>query len=886
MVGLTSPGAKRRADETARARASRLPSFAGLVLGASLAAAAPAGAVAAKPAATTPAEAGQVRSTAVRSPIQVDGALTEDAWTEAQAFTRFLQKEPVEGARASLATEVRVVHDGEALYVGARLSDPAPDSIVARLARRDDSVEADLFGLYLDPYHDRRSGYYFMVNAAGTLYDGTLFNDDKDDDKWDAVWEARARRDAGGWTVEMRIPLSQLRFHRDPSTWGINFVRKIARLQEEDYAVYTPRKESGFVSRFPELVGLAGIRPTWPVEVMPFASSQAEFAEPDAGDPFHDGMRVLPKGGLDLRAGIGRGLTFNGTVNPDFGQVEVDPDKVNLTEFETFFDEKRPFFTEGAATFEFGREGAGDYWDYDWEDPLFFYSRRIGRTPQASAPKADFDDVPEQTTILGAGKLLGRLTPHATIGLLHAVTGREQAKLWNDGVTTRAEVEPQSQYGVLRAQVEFGKRRAGLGSLATWSSRTFSEARVRDVVNAEALLGGLDGWYFLDDEKVWVLSGWAAASRVEGTAKRMIALQRSSARYFQRPDAGHVDVDSSATSLEGYGHRLWLNKQKGAFRLNAAYGEVSPGFELNDLGFQRRADWRNGHLGVGWRWSNPTRSIKYQTVKAGVFGTQDHDGTDMGKGLSASGYTEWKNRTNLSYYVRLDAEALDPRKTRGGPLMVDPARTSVGISANAYDRRRTYYYADLSGSWTPTGSWDWAAYLGAEWKPSPSFSFKVVPGFSWFHGDASFVTSSSDASQTATFGRRYVFGTLDQLSLSNSMRINWIFQPTLSLQCYISPYLSSVRYRDFKLLVRPRSYDFTPYAHTGNPDFISASLKGNTVLRWEYRPGSALYAVWTQKRSEFETGFGEFLPGRTFGDVLLDRPENVFLVKLSYHIGS
>ena len=831
---------------------------------------------------------GRVRSTALHAAIEVDGILDEAAWADAPAFTRFTQKEPVEGAPASQRTEVRVVHDGEALYVGAWLADTAPDSIVARLARRDDSVESDLFGLYLDPFHDKRSGYYFMVNAAGTLYDGTLFNDDKDDHKWDAVWEARTRVDrTKGWAVEMRIPLSQLRFHRqDPATWGINFVRKIARQQEEDYAAYTPRKESGFVSRFPDLVGLDGIRPTWPVEVMPFASSQAEFAPAEAGDPFRDGMRVLPKGGVDLRAGIGRGLTFNGTVNPDFGQVEVDPDKVNLTEFETFFDEKRPFFTEGAATFEFGREGAGDYWDYDWEDPLFFYSRRIGRTPQASAPRADFEDVPEQTTIVGAGKLIGRLTPHMTVGVLHAVTAREQAKLWNDGITSRAEVEPQSHYGVLRTQYEFGKRRAGLGSFASWTFRDFAESRVRDVVNREALFGGLDGWYFLDDKKVWVLSGWSGASYVEGNAKRMIALQRSSARYFQRPDAGHVEVDSTAVSLAGHGARLWLNKQKGSFRVNAAYGEVSPGFEVNDLGFQRRADWRNGHLGGSYRWSNPTQTIKYQTLKAAVFATQDLDGTDMGKGVSASGYTEWKNRASLSYYVRTDAQAMDPRKTRGGPLMVDPARTSFGISANAYDRKRTYYYADVSGSATRTGSWDVSTYLGAEWKPSPSFSVKVVPGFSWFHGDASFVTSSSDRSRVATFGRRYVFGTLDQGTLSTSVRLNWIFQPTLSLQSYISPYLSSVRYRDFKTLDRARSYDFTPYHYTGDPDFISASLKGNTVLRWEYRPGSAFYAVWTTKRSEFEDGASQFTPGSTFGDVLLDRPENVFLVKLSYHIGS
>ncbi len=819
-----------------------------------------------------------VQAFRVGTPITIDGALTEPVWTDAKPFTGFVQRDPVEGARPSQITEVRVAYDEDALYVGALLLDTAPDSIAARLARRDASIASDRFALYLDPYHDRRSGYYFMVNAAGTQYDGTLSNDVEDDKSWDGVWEGRARRDGLGWTVEMRIPWSQLRFAGgNQSAWGINFAREIPRRREKSYAAYRPRKASGFVSRFPDLVGLERITPGMAIELMPYVTSQTEHLEHTTGDPFNDGSRMRTSGGGDLRTRLGS-LTLNATANPDFGHVEIDPATVNLTDVEDFLEEKRPFFVEGAGTFAFGRQGAGDYWDSDWDDPLFFYSRRIGRTPQGRVPSSEFEDVPVAARILGAGKLIGRLGGAWSLGTLHAVTDRELARLADPDTTWRAEIEPRTYYGVTRAQREFG-RRAGLGLLGTTAVRSFEDPTLRNQLNSASVLGGLDGWLFLDSKQAWVLSGWSAFSRVAGTSRRLIALQRSSTHYFQRPDADHVEVDSSATSLAGFASRYWINKQKGAVLFNSAVGFVAPEFDVNDLGFQRRSDAVNGHIGSGYKWTKPTSLFRYQTLKAAAFWTLDHDGNATRRGVETSSYTEFKSGHTLSAYGTFDAPALNNRRTRGGPLTRNLAAFSAGLDYLSDTQRRTYVYASVSGRRSSSGAWSAYAYPGVEWKPATALSIKLTPGWERLHDDAQFVTSKSDPA-SATYGRRYIFATLDQHTVSASLRLNWTFTPRLGLQTYVQPFISTAAYRDFKSLAQPRSYAFESSSYTDNLDFTVRSLKGNAVLRWEYRPGSTLFLVWTQRRSESDTFAETPLPVGRVGDA---RPENIVLAKLSYY---
>jgi hypothetical protein len=329
----------------------------------------------------------EVRARRSTGPVQIDGLLTESAWAGTAVQARFVQSDPDQGASPTFPTEVTVLFDDEAIYFGARMRDASPDSIVARLARRDVSARSDEITFFLDPYHDKRSGYFFVVSAAGTLRDGILYNDGWDDSSWDGVWQGRARIDSTGWTAEVRVPYSQLRFRKgDEGRWGVNFRRYLARRNEYDFVAYTPRNQSGFVSRFPDLVGIDGLVPARAIELRPYAITRGEFLEHATGDPFNDGSRVIPDVGVDLKTAVGSKLTLNATINPDFGQVEVDPAVVNLSDVETFFSEKRPFFFEGSSNYEFGFGGANNYMGFNWPGPSFFYSRRIGRAPQGFDP--------------------------------------------------------------------------------------------------------------------------------------------------------------------------------------------------------------------------------------------------------------------------------------------------------------------------------------------------------------------------------------------------------------------------------------------------------------------------------------------------------------------
>uniref|UniRef100_A0A832HZY6 Carbohydrate binding family 9 domain-containing protein n=1 Tax=Eiseniibacteriota bacterium TaxID=2212470 RepID=A0A832HZY6_UNCEI len=853
-----------------------------------------------------------VRAQRLASPVVVDGVLSEEVWRTAEPAGDFRQRDPHEGAPASQRTEVRVAFDDEALYVGARLWDTAPDSILARLTRRDVNVPADRFSLYLDPYHDRRSGYFFEVNAAGVLYDGTLFNDGWDDYSWDGVWQGRARRDAEGWTCEMRIPFSQLRFASGgEGVWGVNFRRFIQRTNENLFYSVPPKNESGFVSRFPHLVGLDGIRPRRSVEIVPYVTGKAEFLNRAAGDPFHDGSETAPNAGVDLRTSLGPRLTLNATVNPDFGQVEVDPAIVNLSDVESYFDEKRPFFVEGSQIFRFGNEGASDYWGFDWPEPQFFYPRRLGRAPQGSPPDADHVDAPLATTILGAAKVTGKLGPGWNFGTLHAVTSREEADFASGAGRGQVEIEPLTYYGMVRAQKEFPERRHGLGLMTTLAGRHFEDPALASAINRTALVAGLDGWSFLDRDKTWVVSYWAAMSHVTGTAERIAALQRSSRHYFQRPDADHLTYDPSATSLTGGGARAWLNKERGRAFSNSAIGFMTPSFDVNDMGFHTRSDVINAHAGGGYKWTTPGRFKKYQHVLGALFGAWDFGGHRTGTGVFVAAETEFNNNVSAEARATWSPRTLDNRRTRGGPLTESAPGFEVSAYADTDGKRTRFYYLDLHGHQQPeANSYSFSIEPGIELKPVSNVTLGLGPELDIVRESAQYVmTGDADPTATATFGRRYVFARLDQRTFSANVRLNVAFTPALSLQLYAQPLVSSGAYADFKELARARSDEYLVYGTGGStlravgdslyadpdgagpaaefllprPDFNFKSLRGNAVLRWEYRPGSTLFLVWTQERLDFEP-LGEFRLRRSL-DRLIDRePENIFLAKVTWHL--
>jgi len=840
------------------------------------------------------------------SQVELDGKLDEPVWSNGGGFDNFIQRDPNEGAPASERTVIKLAYDEKYLYLGATMFDSAPDSIMARLTRRDEEVDADNIVLCLDPYNDKRSGYYFGLNAAGTQLDGVLYNDSWDDNSWDGVWEGKIYRNGEGWTAEMKIPFSQMRFNQsDSMVWGINFRRIVARKNEEAYLVFVPKNESGFVSHFANLKGFENIHGSGQLEILPYITGKAEYLQYEEGDPFHDGKNYVPGVGADLKMGVGSNLNLNATINPDFGQVEIDPAVINLSDVETFFQEKRPFFIEGSTIFDFGMGGARNYWGFNWGGTNFFYSRRIGRQPQGSIPdNVDYSDYPTGTHILGAGKLTGKLGDSWNIGTIQNVTQREYAGISSNGVQSETEVEPLAYYGIFRAQNEFSGGQQGLGFISTVSVRDFQDERLRNEINKNALTFGIDGWTFLDDSKTWVIAGWAGASHVAGNEQRMINLQQSSRHYFQRPDADHVNVDSLTSSLTGYAGRIYLNKQKGNFFVNSAFGFITPTFDINDLGFFYRGDLTNWHAGAGYYWSDPTNIYRYLELGGAFFQSHDFGGNKISEGIYHFASLQFPNYYYLNWNLGYYTETFNNSRTRGGPLTINPAGYEASFNISS-DSRKDLVVSLGAGTYDFDQSYDWFTNASLELRFLPNISFILSPQFSRTFEYAQYVDTYSDATAAKTYGSRYVFAELDQKTLSSSIRLNWTFTPNLSLQLYVQPLISSGDYTNFKELKAPSTYDFITYGEEGstfnpetntadpdgegpaqpieigNPDFNVKSLRGNAVLRWEYLPGSVIYFVWTQTRSEAEE-IGDFKFEESITRMVAAEPDNIFMIKITY----
>jgi hypothetical protein len=856
-----------------------------------------------------------IEAVRIINPVVVDGILSEMDW-QRPGTSQFTQRDPNEAAQPTQKTEVWVAYDDAALYIAARCYDTNPDSIISRVGRRDASLTTDAFYVGIDSYHDRRSGYCFTVASSGSIIDGTLSNDTWEDDSWDGVWDAATHVDEKGWTVEMKIPYSQLRFPEQTEyVWGINFLRIIARSNERDYFVMVPKKESGWISRFADLTGLRDIHPPRTLEIAPYFASSGKFTQHDAGDPFNSGHKYDQNFGADIKYGLGSNLTLNATINPDFGQVEVDPAVVNLTQYETYYNEKRPFFVEGSSFFDFGYGGANNNWGPGYPD--YFYSRRVGRPPQGSVQHEGFADLPDRTHILGAAKLTGKVADGWSLGAVQAVTAREYGKTDSSGVRFSDVVEPLSYYGVVRSLREFNEGNQGIGFISTLGLRDLSENYLRDNFNRESFAFGADGWTNLDSNKIWVINGWLSATHVEGSSTRILTLQQNPYHYYQRPDIDYVNIDSTKTSLNGYSGRVAVNKQNGNTFLNAAVGFVTPGFDSNDLGtMYNRGDVLNSHLILGYRWYEPDGVFRRKTIYL-----QNISVFTCGTSLSSSRY-----RTGNVYFLFLNSQFMnfwginncfgyrpgsyDVSRTRGGPMM--KATRNFDWQMNAYsDTRQTIeYYLYLYLSRSESGSYDVSWSPEIVWKLASGLNIDISPSI--YHGRdmAQWVTKQDDPLAKETYGSRYVFSTLEQTELSASIRAGWTFTPKLSLQLYLQPLISIGTYNDFKELKQPSTFTFNHYGIDNgstsnfdpvanqytvdpdgsglaqsfvidNPNFNFKSLRGNAVLRWEYMPGSTLYFVWTQQRSSVQDP-GDFSLGRDFRNLFSGVGDNVFMVKATY----
>jgi hypothetical protein len=852
-----------------------------------------------------------VRAARASTPIIVDGRLDEPAWSLAPVGGGFVQRDPDQGEPATEPTELRILFDDRALYVGARLHDRAPDQIVRQLSRRDVVAEADSFSLFLDPHHDHQTGVELQVSAAGVQRDSAIYDDNFEDDTWDAVWESAVKVDDGGWTVEMRIPFSQLRFPETSGrAWGINARRVVYRKNEQSWLALVPKNENGLASRMAHLEGIAGIEPGRHLELLPYGSARAEYiAPPSAGDPFNDGSRYFGGAGLDVKYGVGTNMALIGAFNPDFGQVEVDPAVVNLTAFETFFEEKRPFFTEGAQVFgRFARSGSADYTTFYYPEPLVFYSRRIGRAPQGSVTGA-FVDTPASTTILGAAKLTGRTTSGWTVGLLEAVTGREFAQV-SDGVSRQGiEVEPLTNYFVARAQRELGSR-GGIGFIGTAVNRDLRTPYLDALLPGRAFVGGVDGHVYLGSRRDWVVFGGFAGSTLAGSTAAVLRLQEASARYYQRPDAPHVSVDPNATSLSGWNGRVGLNKNSGNVTFNGGLWGISPGFETNDIGFATQTDRGGGHGLVLFRRLTPDRWTRTRRLRVSKWWTWNYGGECQGDGVQADGAVQLLNYWTIDLNLAQSWDTLDDKLTRGGPTTIRPGIGTLALTVASDTRRK--FWLNAVGTWQQRNYGTWSRQFGATLNARPwaPLTLQVTPTLLRAHTVAQYLATVPDPLATSTFGSRYVFGGLDQTEVSIPLRLNLVLSPRLSLQLYTQMLLSTGDYPAIKELEAPRTYDFPTYGvdvgtidkdpggylvdpdgegpaspfHLADPNFNFKSLRVNAVLRWEFRPGSAAYVVWTQRRQN-QVNPGDFSFGRDAGDLLGSPADDVLMVKVAWWFG-
>ena len=808
------------------------------------------------------------------SPIVLDGRFTEEVWQQAPVISEFQQREPAEGQAPTLRTEARMAYDGAALYVAVRAFDSDPDKLVAILTRRDQRSPSDWIRIVVDSYFDKRSAYEFGVNPVGVKTDRYYFNDGQSDDSWDAVWDVGVERDGDGWRAEFKIPFSQLRFNTlAGGPVGFAVIREVGRLAETVSWPLLSRNANGFVSQFGEMRGLRMAGKPQKFELMPYTVADLRTQPHDASNPLSNARDPGAALGLDMKYSVTPGLTLTATANPDFGQVEADPAVVNLDAFETFFPERRPFFVEGSGTFRFNMDCN------DGNCTGMFYSRRIGRAPQGSPELVDgeYSKRPDTATIIGAGKLTGRIGGFS-IGALTAVTAREDAEIASHDTRRGVTVEPVTGYTVLRARKEFANQ-SSLGFMTTSTNRQ-NDAATSFLPN-NAFAGGIDYDWRLSP--MYNISGYVATTHIKGSTTAITRLQENNVHGFQRTDADYVDVDPDSTTLGGHAGSISVGKIAGeTTRFSSYIGYKSPGFDTNDLGFMRRADERNQSNWFQWRNFRPGKYVRTRNFNINQYQGWNFGGDRTYSGANLNSHWTFTNYYSIGGGYNLDAAPFRDRVTRGGPgVLGNPTRFSAWYYANTDNRKALQFYYN-GGHWVDTKNSSRHDIMpGFNWRATSSISLNIGLRYFINHDDSQWVENEDleDGSQ------RYVFGRIDQKTMSFNTRFNYTMTPNLSLQVYAEPFVSAGSYSNYKELVdgRAEKYEdrYRPYAYSGNADFNIRSFRTTNVLRWEYKPGSALFVVWQQNKSD-DLEHGDFRFGRDFSGVFSAPTNNTFLIKFSY----
>jgi hypothetical protein len=845
---------------------------------------------------------------------EIDGVLDDEGWNQGTWIDDFTQYNPHNGKMPSQRTEFKILFDEDNLYVAFKALDTSPDSITRRMTRRD-NVDGDLVGIFLDSFHDLRTAFLFGVSSGGVKYDQMFTNDGlNEDSSWDPNWWVKTSINDQGWIAEMKIPFSQVRFEKNSGdTWGLDMIRLLYRKNEQSLWQHIPADAPGLVHQFGELSGLEQIKPRKILDVTPYVVGKMETFKAEEGNPFKEkGRNFKFNGGVDAKIGVTNNLTMDLTINPDFGQVEADPSEVNLTAYETFFSERRPFFVEGKniTSFSFG------IGDGEEDDDNLFYSRRIGRRPQGypDLENGMYADIPVASAILGAAKLSGKTQNGLSVGFVEALTAGEKAEIDNNGERTYETVEPLTNFLIGRVQKDFNEGKTIFGGILTSTNRNLDE-NLGKFMHKSAYTGGIDFTQYFKDKK-WQFNLNTALSQVNGSKEAIENTQRSSARYFQRPDNDYTEFDPDRTSLLGSGGRIQFMKLDGHINLLGSLSWKTPGFELNDLGYMQTADQILGILWASYKEWEPKGIYRNYNINGSIYSVWNFGGDNVGKGIQANGNIYLKNYWNAEAGGNVNTPSLSTGILRGGPMMKTPGTLNgrIRISTDSRKKLEFNFFTNINKGFQDYSKSTYTE-IGVTYKPFNFLRFSVSPGYSKSFSELQYVSQTSNNGSD-----RYIFASIDRKTISTSLRVNFNLTPDITLQYWGQPFIASGKYYDHKYILNPMDDNYEERFHVysgneiteksdnyeidenldgdidytiGKQDFNVQEFLSNMVFRWEYSPGSTVYLVWNQTRSGYNSSgnmdyfddMGDLFNRQLFRDDDNYVLKNVFLIKFSYRFG-
>ena len=833
----------------------------------------------------------------------IDGVIDSKEWGEDNWQGDFVQREPHDGAHPSQQTSFKLMYSDDFIYVAIKASDSSVDSIDSRLVRSDD-LAGDLLGVHFDSYYDKRTSFSFFINAAGVKSD-VLFsnNGSTKDENWNPIWYAKTSIDANGWYAEMKIPLSQLRFSKtDNKVWGFEVMRLIFRLDETSLWQPISLKESGWVYNFGELRGIDDLKPKRIMELAPYLAAGVESYHKEEG-PYYNGRDYFLRAGVDAKIGITNDFVMDITINPDFGQVEADPSEVNLTAFETYQREKRPFFVAGKNITDFRISAGGGE---SAQDNLF-YSRRIGRSPH-HYPNADYVNFPRNTKIIGAIKLSGKTKNGLSVGVIESVTRKEEAKITNKGEKEdHVIVEPLTNYFVARVQKDIKQGNTVIGGEITSVNRDIENKELNSLPN-NAFSGGLDFQQYWKN-RTYFLRANVVGSYISGDSVALIDRQLASQRYFQRPNANYVHVDSSITSMMGYGGEVIMGKHsESGWSYNMRFFARSPQLSLNDIGYLRQADKLMQSLNIEYNFTNPTKLYRRVSTGFTIWNGWDYSGTTIFTGGFSWIRTKFQNYASLSLNSMTEFNKRDNYILRGGPTFYLPGQTSFRFNYETNDTKKFYFDFGSRQAWGYDGISRVRAYdAGFTYRPIDALELAFHPYYSSSENNLQYVDQ-----QAINNGKTdYILANIKQSTLVFRFMIDYNISPTFTIQYYGSPFISTGKYSNFKRVDIPNAANYNDRFHEfsaseittdadgnyhvdangdgnadysfSNPNFNFKEFQSNLVIRWEFTPGSMLFLVWTQNRVH-QDGFGTFTFSDDMEQLFDTYPRDVIMFKLTYRI--